>query len=123
MTGRIRRYGTEARPKRTQVKQRRCRDHGVVSAAIAGTSGSGLLDIESGSRFVPAYAPFRTRVMLSLAFCAACFTDSLPCRIVASMLRRILPFSTSTQCLAAGTNQLRTAARSFTLVPRRLVAL
>jgi len=51
-----------------------------------------------------------------LAFCAACFTVSLPCRMVASMLRRILPFSTSTQCLAAGTNQLRAAARSFTLV-------
>jgi len=38
------------------------------------------------------------------------------------MLRRILPFSTSTQCLAAGTNQLRAAARSLTLVPSRFVA-
>src|SRR5579885_1849264 len=60
--------------------------------------------------------------MLSLADCAACLTDSLPVRICASMLRRMLPFSTSTQCFAVGTNQLRAAARSFTLVPRRLVA-
>src|SRR3954449_9462961 len=60
--------------------------------------------------------------MLSLADDAACATVSLPMRIWASMLRRILPFSTSTQCFAAGTNQLRAAARSFTLVPRRFVA-
>src|SRR5512132_447573 len=39
------------------------------------------------------------------------------------MLRRMLPFSTSTQCLAVGTNQLRCAARSLTEVPSRLVAL
>src|SRR5436309_833329 len=60
--------------------------------------------------------------MLSLADDAACATVSLPMRIWASMLRRILPFSTSTQCFAAGTNQLRAAARSLTLEPRRLVA-
>ena len=46
----------------------------------------------------------------------------MPVRICVSMLRRIFPFSTSTQCLAAGTNQLRAAARSFTLVPSRFVA-
>src|SRR3977135_612354 len=61
--------------------------------------------------------------MLSLAEDAACATVSFPRRIWASMLRRIFPFSTSTQCFAAGTNQLRAAARSLTLVPRRLVAL
>src|SRR3954468_21783001 len=60
--------------------------------------------------------------MLVLADCAACWTLSLPLRICASMLRRIFPFSTSTQCFAVGTNQLRTAARSLTLVPSRLVA-
>src|SRR3954471_1495604 len=60
--------------------------------------------------------------MLSLADAAACLTLSLPVRICASMLRRIFPFSTSTQCLAVGTNQLRAAARSLMLVPRRLVA-
>src|SRR5690242_1893408 len=60
--------------------------------------------------------------MLSLADAAACFTDSLPVRICASMLRRMFPFSTSTQCFAVGTNQLRDAARSFTLAPSRLVA-
>ena len=38
------------------------------------------------------------------------------------MLRRMLPFSTSTQCFAVGTNQLRAAARSLTLAPSRLVA-
>src|SRR6478672_7978617 len=60
--------------------------------------------------------------MLSLADDAACWIVSLPVRIWASMLRRMLPFSTSTQCFAVGTNQLRAAARSLTLVPSRLVA-
>src|SRR5437763_8558283 len=60
--------------------------------------------------------------MLSLADDAACLTDSLPIRICASMLRRIFPFSTSTQCFACGTNQLCAAARSFTLLPSRFVA-
>src|SRR5689334_12579756 len=60
--------------------------------------------------------------MLSPAEVAACWIDSLPVRICASMLRRMFPFSTSTQCLAVGTNQLRAAARSLTLLPRRLVA-
>src|SRR5581483_3787 len=60
--------------------------------------------------------------MFSLADCAACLTVSLPVRICPSMLRRMLPFSTSTQCFAVGTNQLRDAARSFTLLPSRLVA-
>ena len=60
--------------------------------------------------------------MLALADVAACWTVSLPLRISASMLRRIFPFSTSTQCFAGGTNQLRAAARSLTLVPSRLVA-
>src|SRR5438128_1254310 len=59
--------------------------------------------------------------MLSLADEAACWIDSLPVRIWASMLRRILPFSTSTQCFAVGTNQLRAAARSLMLEPSRLV--
>src|SRR5438105_10934081 len=61
--------------------------------------------------------------MLSLADEAACWMLSLPVRICASMLRRILPFSTSTQCFAVGTNQLRCAARSPTLLPSRLVEL
>src|ERR687887_1829291 len=52
--------------------------------------------------------------MLSLAADAACLTVSLPVRIWASMLRRMLPFSTLTQFFAVGTNQLRAAARSFT---------
>src|SRR6478609_8261134 len=38
------------------------------------------------------------------------------------MFRSTLPFSTSTQCLAVGTNQLRDAARSLTLEPSRLAA-
>src|SRR3954469_4267168 len=60
--------------------------------------------------------------MLSLAEAAACLTVSLPLRICASMLRRTFPFSTSTQCFAVGTNQLRAAARSLMLEPSRLVA-
>src|SRR5213080_4483975 len=60
--------------------------------------------------------------MLSLADAAACLTVSLPVRICASMFLRILPFSTSTQCFAVGTNQLRAAARSLMLLPSRLVA-
>src|SRR5204863_7342813 len=68
------------------------------------------------------YGWLRTSAMFELAFSAACFTDCFPVRIWASMLRRMLPFSTSTQCFACGTNQLRAAARSFTLLPSRLVA-
>src|SRR5947207_4859047 len=60
--------------------------------------------------------------MLSLADAAACWTVSLPRRICESMLRRIFPFSTSTQCFAVGTNQLRAAACSLMLLPSRLVA-
>src|SRR5258708_26360006 len=60
--------------------------------------------------------------MLSRAEAAGCLIDSLPVRMCASMLRRMLPFSTSTQCFAVGTNQLRDAARSFTLAPSRFVA-
>src|SRR5581483_11534729 len=60
--------------------------------------------------------------MLSLALCAACLTLSLPVRICPSMFFRMLPFSTSTQCFAVGTNQLRAAARSLMLVPSRFVA-
>ena len=72
-----------------------------------------------GPKSVPAASPcwlvvralgydwFSTDAMLSLADVAACLIDSLPVRICASMLRRMLPFSTSTQCFAVGTNQLR----------------
>ena len=35
----------------------------------------------------------------------------------------MFPFSTFTQFFAVGTNQLRFAARSLTLLPRRLVVL
>src|SRR5882762_6368477 len=55
--------------------------------------------------------------MLSLADAAACLTV----KICPSMFLRILPFSTSTQCLAVGTNQLRAAARSLMLEPSRAV--
>ena len=58
--------------------------------------------------------------MLSPADAAACLTLSLPVRIWASMLRRILPFSTLTQFLAVGTNQLRAAA--FSLILEGLVS-
>src|SRR5262249_17787912 len=37
-------------------------------------------------------------------------------------LRSMFPFSTSTQCFAVGTNQLRAAARSLIVVPSRFVA-
>src|SRR5581483_5891763 len=60
--------------------------------------------------------------MLALAASAACFTDSFPVRIWRSMVRRMLPFSTSTQCFACGTNQLRFAARLLTELLRRFVA-
>ncbi len=60
--------------------------------------------------------------MLSLAVVAACFTDSFPVRICASIVRRMFPFSTSTQCFACGTNQLWAAARALTVLPSRLVA-
>src|ERR671936_2607191 len=61
--------------------------------------------------------------MLSLAVEVASLIESLPVRMRASIVLRMFPFSTSTQCFAVGTNQLRLAARSFTLLPSRLVAL
>src|SRR2546421_4399594 len=60
--------------------------------------------------------------MLSLAIEVACWIVFFPVRIRASIVRRMLPFSTLTQFFAVGTNQLRLAARSFTLFPSRLVA-
>src|SRR5262249_22519593 len=60
--------------------------------------------------------------MFSLATVAACLTERCPVRSCASIVFRMLPFSTSTQCFACGTNQLRAAARSLTLLPSRLVA-
>src|ERR1700761_2248307 len=109
-TGRISADGTDARAKRAQERRRRRDVPKSVPAAAA--------------VLVPSctYGWFRTDAMLSLADCAACLIDSLPVRICASMLRRMFPFSTSTQCFAVGTNQLREAARSFTLLPSRLVA-
>src|SRR3954466_16205803 len=109
-TGRINAYGTAPCAMRTPTRRRR-RDvpKSVPAAAL-------LLDSSTG------YDWFSTDAMLSLADQAACLIDSLPLRIWASMLRRMLPFSTSTQCFAVGTNQLREAARSFTLAPSRLVA-
>src|SRR3954454_3074474 len=100
---------------RARYNDRR-RDHlGVVSAVTAIVSGR--IELVAAR-----YAPLRTEVMLSLAELAACATVSFPLRICASMLRRIFPFSTSTQCFACGTNQLCEAARSLTLLPSRLVA-
>ena len=60
--------------------------------------------------------------MFALAVWAACFTESWPVRICPSIVRRMLPFSTSTQCFAVGTNQLAFAARSLTVPLSRLVA-
>ena len=59
--------------------------------------------------------------MLSLAVFAASLTVIFPVRIRDSMVRRMFPFSTLTQFFAVGTNQLLRAARSLTLLPRRLV--
>src|SRR6476620_5360739 len=110
-TGAIRAYGTARRVACPQKRRRRRDRKSVVSAARAVGLGS-----------CTGYGWFSTDAMLSLADAAACCTDSLPLRICASMLRRTFPFSTSTQCLAVGTNQLRDAARSLTLEPSRLVA-
>src|SRR5207244_3865769 len=93
-------------------KRRRRRDRwSVVSAAAAMVLVS-----------CTGYDWFSTDSMLSPADAAACLIESLPVRICRSMLRRMFPFSTSTQCFAVGTNQLRAAARSLTLLPSRLVA-
>ena len=60
--------------------------------------------------------------MFWLATFAACVTVSCPVRNWDSIVLRMLPFSTSTQFTACGTNQLRAAARSLTLLLSRLVA-
>src|SRR5437762_311512 len=61
--------------------------------------------------------------MLSLARVAACLTVNFPPRISESMVRRMFPFSTPTQCFAAGTDQLRAAARTFPPCPSSLRAV
>src|SRR5438270_7507421 len=108
-TGRISAYGIAPCSARSRTRRRR-RDvpKSVPAAALLLVSVTG-------------YDWFSTDAMLSLADCAACLIDSLPVRICASMLRRMLPFSTSTQCFAVGTNQLRAAARSLTLAPKSAV--
>ena len=60
--------------------------------------------------------------MFELAARAACATVRWFVSNWDSIVLRMLPFSTSTQCFACGTNQLLAAARSFTLAPSRLVA-
>src|SRR2546430_1038792 len=109
--GAIRAYGTARRAACPQKRRRRRDRKSVVSAARAVGLGS-----------CTGYGWVSTDAMLSLGDAAACCTDSLPGRICASMLRRMFPFSTSTQCLAVGTNQLRAAALSLTLEPSRFVA-
>src|SRR6476660_7997527 len=116
-TGRISAYGTAPRSRRPRESGRR-RDGSSPVPATAAVSWWTLLANEIRVRSLHVYA-FRTDEMLSLADWAACWMLSLPVRIWASMLRRILPFSTLTQFLAVGTNQLRFAARSLTLEPSR----
>src|SRR5919204_5859220 len=111
MTGAISAYGAEARDVRSQKRRRRRDRWSVVSAAAAMVLVS-----------CTGYDWFSTDSMLSPADAAACLIESFPVRICRSMLRRMFPFSTSTQCFAVGTNQLRAAARSLTLEPSRLVA-
>src|SRR5919197_940707 len=111
ITGAISAYGADARYTRSQKRRRRRDRWSVVSAAAAMVLVS-----------CTGYDWFSTDSMLSPADAAACLIESFPVRICRSMLRRMFPFSTSTQCFAVGTNQLRAAARSFTLEPSRLVA-
>src|SRR5688500_15367929 len=59
--------------------------------------------------------------MLSLAIEAASLMVDFPVRIRWSIVRSTFPFSTLIQFFAVGTNQLLAAARSFTLLPSRLV--
>ncbi len=97
--------GRRRRPRR-QENGRRRRDRGdMASAATAELSGTRLLN----EFRVPAYARYdwlRVNAMLSLATSAACLIVILFVRIRESMVRRIFPFSTLTQCFAVGTNQL-----------------
>src|SRR5919106_3722045 len=124
-TGRSRRYGTEARNRRVREKGRRRRAGRPSSAATAVPSGTWLLvneiHVPGQLLLLDGYFWFSVNAMLSLATSAACLTVDLLVRIRASIVRRMFPFSTLTQCFAVGTNQLRRAARSFTLDPRRLV--
>src|SRR6478736_7732472 len=113
MTGRTSPYGAH------EKRRRRRSGRDLAPAATAVSDGT----TRSASRSICSYEAFSVYVMLSLAAAAACLTESLLVRIAASMVRRIFPFSTLTQFFAAGTNQLRRAARSPTLlVFRRLVA-
>src|SRR5918911_1685945 len=122
MTGAISRYGSADRKACAHVRRRRRRGQGAASAASAAWDGTWLLDTEGRVPGHGGYGRLRVSVMLSLAVEVASLIESLPVRMRASIVRRTFPFSTSTQCFAVGTNQLRLAARSFTLFPSRLVA-
>src|SRR5919201_3372928 len=122
MTGRINQYGTEPRRTRLHVRGRRRRGPERGASAAYAVPGAGLLDTELRIRFGHGYGWFRVDAIARLADELAALMLDFPVRTRARMVRRIFAFSTSTQCGAVGTNQLRAAARSFTLVPSRLVA-
>src|SRR3954449_6669809 len=118
--GAISRYGAAARRARAAVNGRRRRGRRAASAANAVPPGISLL-----VKRVPASPDsywLSVSAMLSSAHCVADWMLARLVRIRASIVRRMLPFSTLTQFFAVGTNQLRFAARSLTLLPRRLVA-
>src|SRR4051812_34368235 len=104
MTGSTSAYGAH------EKRRRRRSGRDLAPAAAAASDGT----CDSIAPYRRSYW-FSVYVMLSLAAAAACLTESLPVRIAASIVRRMFPFSTLTQFFAAGTNQLRRAARSFTL--------
>src|SRR5262249_39931321 len=104
-TGRIRRYGAARWSARERGGGRRRRGERAASAAAS-----------------TIYGLFSVVAMFWSAQEVASLMLSFPVRMRASIVRRTFPFSTLTQFFAVGTNQLRAAARSFTLVPSRLVA-
>src|ERR671922_1785591 len=100
-TGAISPYGTAARANRAHENGRRRRDtRGSVSTAGAALCGTGLLDTEVRVPGRHSSYWFKVNVMFSLATSAACLIVDFPVRIRASMVRRMLPFSTFTQFFA-----------------------
>ena len=103
ITGRINRYGTDA-----------CARRGDAVAAETGGRGLGG-DRHLATLLVQGEGDVVARNRRGI------LDRRLPVRMRGSIVRRTLPFSTLIQFFDVGTNQLLRAARSFTLLPSRLV--
>ena len=106
-TGAIRRYGSRA--------MRRTGSRSATAAPPGPRRRSG-----PGGDCRDAYGSIQGEGDVVLAHEVACSIDGLSVRMRVSIVRSTFAFSTSTQCLAVGMNQLPFAARSLTAVTEQV---